>query len=66
VPSYVTGPGSRACGSCHRAEMINQDDAGMLAAFDGHTDTNGYMLDASATNNTVWADAVTKIMSIFK
>ena len=25
VPSYVTGPGSRACGACHRAAMINED-----------------------------------------
>ena len=27
VPSYVTGPASRACGGCHRAELINEDAA---------------------------------------
>ena len=28
VPSYITGPGARACGSCHTARFINQDQAG--------------------------------------
>jgi OmcA/MtrC family decaheme c-type cytochrome len=44
VPSYVTGPASRACGSCHRVEWINEDDAVGLASFNSHTRTNGYLL----------------------
>ncbi len=63
VPAYVTGPASRACGGCHRAEMINEDDANRLAAFNEHTGTFGYLLDGTTT---VWNDAVTKIMSYFK
>ncbi len=37
VPSYVTGPGARACGGCHRADIIAEDSAGGLASFDQHT-----------------------------
>jgi OmcA/MtrC family decaheme c-type cytochrome len=37
IDSYVVGPASRACGSCHRAELINEDAAGDLAAFNQHT-----------------------------
>jgi OmcA/MtrC family decaheme c-type cytochrome len=63
VPSYVTGPASRACGSCHRAEMINEDKAGNLAAFNKHTADNGFML----VNGTGVLDAaVQKIMALFK
>ena len=28
VPAYVTGPGARACGGCHRADIIAEDSAG--------------------------------------
>jgi hypothetical protein len=63
VPAYVTGPAARACGGCHRAEMIKEDDANRLAAFNEHTGTFGYLLDGTAT---VWDAAVTKIMSYFK
>jgi hypothetical protein len=45
VPSYVTGPASRACGACHRAEWIKEDDAVSLASFNSHTKTNGYLLE---------------------
>ena len=45
VPSYVAGPASRACGACHRAEMINEDDEVALASFNSHTRTNGYLLE---------------------
>lgn len=38
----VTGPGARACSGCHRATLINEDDAGGLAAFMQHTKANGY------------------------
>jgi len=47
VPSYVTGPGSRACGGCHRAEFIKEDDAVGLASFNSHTRTNGYLLEGA-------------------
>jgi OmcA/MtrC family decaheme c-type cytochrome len=66
VPSVVTGPGSRACGSCHRAQMINEDAAGMLIPFNVHTANGGYMIDAgdvpTATLNTV----IDQIITSFK
>jgi hypothetical protein len=47
VPMYVTGPASRACGSCHRAMMINEDDAGKLVCFNQHTNAFGYMIEVT-------------------
>jgi hypothetical protein len=37
----ITGPAERACGGCHRAQMINDDDASSLAAFFQHTTMAG-------------------------
>ena len=45
VPAYITGPGSRACGSCHRAELINEDEAGELVSFNQHTKQGGYFIE---------------------
>jgi OmcA/MtrC family decaheme c-type cytochrome len=44
VPSYVTGPASRACGGCHRAVLINEDAAGELAAFNAHVGAFGTLV----------------------
>ena len=44
VPAYVTGPASRACGACHRAELIKEDAAGEFASFNQHTQDGGYLL----------------------
>ncbi|ACG74214.1 conserved hypothetical protein [Anaeromyxobacter sp. K] len=63
VPSVVTGAGARACGSCHRAELINEDDAGRLAAFDQHTATFGFEVQNASG---VFDAAVAKIMALFK
>ncbi|MCA8975063.1 MAG: hypothetical protein KDC98_10095, partial [Planctomycetes bacterium] len=45
IPSMVTGPAARACGGCHRANYINDDNAGGLAAFMEHTRTNGFAVE---------------------
>jgi hypothetical protein len=45
MPIYITGPASRACGGCHRAELINADDANGLAAFMQHTKMGGYLIE---------------------
>jgi OmcA/MtrC family decaheme c-type cytochrome len=42
IPSVVTGPAARACGACHRSEMIKEDDATKLLWFNEHTGTWGY------------------------
>jgi OmcA/MtrC family decaheme c-type cytochrome len=51
----ITGPGARACGGCHRAQLINEEDGSSLAAFFAHT--NGFssnipLTGVSATDNT--------------
>jgi hypothetical protein len=63
VPSYVTGPASRACGGCHRAQMLNEDDAGGLASFNAHTAAFGTHLE---NKSGVFDTTVEKVMSLFK
>ena len=65
IPEYVTGPGSRACGSCHRADMIVRDDAGGLATFNAHTDAFG-TLEENDDDDLVLYGIIDKIMSMFE
>lgn len=72
IPAYATGPGSRACGGCHRAEYINADDVNGLVSFNQHVDTNGYMVDTSKASTT-WTSVnayvygvIQNIMSYFE
>lgn len=55
---YVTGPASLACGSCHRAALINEDSAQGLALFNRHIAQYGYMVEVGEkpldTLNSVW------------
>jgi hypothetical protein len=64
-PAYVTGAGSRACGSCHRAEMINEDAAGDIASLNAHVAQNGVLLNNTAPNSYLYG-VIDKVMSIFK
>ncbi len=41
VPAQITGPAERACGGCHRAAFINEDNASALSVFYAHTTVNG-------------------------
>lgn len=70
VPEYVTGPASRACGSCHRAVMINQDHAGTLASFNAHTGTFGTYVenieDEDGNEDKVLFGIIDKIMTWFE
>jgi hypothetical protein len=50
VPAYITGPASRACGACHRAGLINEDEAGELTSFNQHTKQGGYLIEGGADN----------------
>jgi hypothetical protein len=68
VPTYVTGPASKACGGCHRANFITEDQAGELASWNQHTANGGFLEDDSATganDSTFVYDAIDKIMSMF-
>ncbi len=72
VPEYVTGPASRACGGCHRADFINADNAGELASFMAHTDAFGTLVvnddpDSDADNNDqILFGIIDKLMSMFE
>jgi OmcA/MtrC family decaheme c-type cytochrome len=65
VPEYVTGPASRACGGCHRADLINADLAGDLASFNAHTDAFGTLEENDAEDLTLYG-IIDKIMSMFE
>ena len=66
VPSYVTGPASRACGGCHRATMIKEDDFGDLIAFNQHTKLGGYLIEAGDDAVATLQAVIDQIMSIFE
>jgi len=63
VASAVTGPASRACGSCHRSHYINEDEAGDLANLNSHVASFGYYV-TSATG--VFDSVVSQVMALFK
>jgi len=65
VPEYVTGPASRACGGCHRADLINADLAGDLAAFNAHTEAFGTLAE-NDDNDAVLFGIIDKIMTLFE
>jgi OmcA/MtrC family decaheme c-type cytochrome len=60
VPSYVVGPSSKACGGCHRAELINEDHASELTSFNQHTKQGGYLVEDGD-----WSEIVAEIMELF-
>jgi len=61
VPSYVVGPASKACGGCHRAHEINEDNPSGLAAFNQHTKNGGYLVEDGD-----WKAIVDEIMAKFE
>jgi OmcA/MtrC family decaheme c-type cytochrome len=66
VPVYVTGPASRACGACHRAVLIKEDEAGELAVFNQHTKQGGYLIEGGEDANSTLMNAINEIMALFK
>jgi OmcA/MtrC family decaheme c-type cytochrome len=66
VPLYITGPGSRACGSCHRAKMINEDEAGKLISFNQHTKQGGYLIEGGDDYPGILGEVIDYIMALFK
>ena len=65
MPEVVTGPASRACGGCHRADLINADLAGDLAAFNAHTEAGGTFVE-NDEEDTVLYGIIDKIMGMFE
>jgi len=66
VPSYVTGPATRACGGCHRAVLINEDNAKGLTLFNQHTAQYGYMVEAGDKPIDTLNSVFDQIMGLFK
>ena len=65
IPEYVTGPASRACGGCHRARFINQDEAGALASWNAHTQAFGTYSENDSNDQVMWG-VIEKIMGMFQ
>ena len=65
TPEVVVGPAARACGGCHRAKLINEDDAGGYAAFNQHTKDFGYRVENDADDMVLYG-VIDKIMSLFQ
>lgn len=42
IPQAVSGPGSRACGSCHRSMAFNEGNMGEVVSINFHAETFGY------------------------
>jgi OmcA/MtrC family decaheme c-type cytochrome len=66
VPSYVTGPASRACGGCHRAVLLNEDRANDLVSFLQHTKQGGYLIEAGDDPSSTLKAVTEEIMGLFK
>jgi len=64
LPSFVTGPASRACGACHRADIIAEDNAGDLASFNAHTEAFGTLVEYE-DDDAVLFGIIDKIMTWF-
>jgi OmcA/MtrC family decaheme c-type cytochrome len=66
IPSYVTGPASRACGGCHRAVLLNEDRANDLVSFLQHTKQGGYLIEAGDDPSSTLKAVTEEIMGLFK
>jgi predicted CXXCH cytochrome family protein len=65
VPALVTGPASRACGGCHKAVEINEDNEARLASFNSHMSMGGYNVENDAAGTYVYK-MIDRIMTFFK
>ena len=63
IGQTVVGPATRACGGCHRAEFLKEDDVDGLIAFNQHTKAGGYIVD---DGDGVWESIVKTMMAFFK
>jgi OmcA/MtrC family decaheme c-type cytochrome len=66
IPGFATGPATRACGACHRAEAIianaGAGDAIKLANINSHMAGFGYMIESPPA--TIM-DVIVKVFSMF-
>jgi hypothetical protein len=66
VKSVIVGPGTRACGSCHKAELINQDSVGWFAMLNQHLSQGGYTVEVGDKPADTLMGVIKQMMSMFK
>jgi hypothetical protein len=66
IPASVTGPASRACGGCHRAALINEDNAVELWSLNQHVKNGGYFIDAGKKPLVTLQNVIDEVMALFK
>ncbi|MEZ4770984.1 MAG: cytochrome c3 family protein [Caldilineales bacterium] len=66
IPSYVTGPASRACGGCHRADLIKEDEAAELLVLNQHTKQGGYLVEAGDDPTATLMSVIDEVMANFQ
>lgn len=66
VPSVITGPSARACGGCHRAQLINEDEWSELVVLDQHMKQGGYRVDVADNPSATLNSVIDEIMGIFQ
>ncbi len=64
--AYVTGPGARICGSCHRATLVKEDNAGDLAVLNTHFEKGGYVVPAGEKPLDTLMGVIDQVMEYFK
>ncbi len=66
IPEYAAGPAARACGGCHRAELINEDEASELVSFYQHTKQGGFLIEAGEDDLATIVTVIDDVMAYFK
>ncbi|MCB0055046.1 MAG: hypothetical protein KDE24_36455, partial [Caldilinea sp.] len=66
MPSVVVGPGARACGGCHVAELINEDNAAELIPLKIHMENGGYSVEAGEQPLDTLDAVIQQIMGFFQ
>lgn len=67
VPAVVVGPAARACGGCHRAELINEDLAGELTMLNLHMTQGGYLISTDREEAPgLLLNVIDQMMDLFK
>ncbi|HRJ44329.1 MAG: hypothetical protein KJZ86_01435 [Caldilineaceae bacterium] len=66
IPLAITGPAARACGGCHRAELIKADNIGQLVALNQHMKREGYLVEGGDDYSATLATVIEQIMAYLK
>ncbi|MBF0280184.1 MAG: hypothetical protein HQM13_20460 [SAR324 cluster bacterium] len=63
VASAVVGPATRACGGCHRATYLKEDDVHEFNALNQHMEAGGYWVE---NESGAFEGIITTIMAFFQ